>query len=135
MYKTSIEPRVSETDGVGHINNTVIPVWLEAARNPIFKLFTPDDDFQKWKMIIIHMNIDYLSQIYYGKDVEINTWVNKIGNSSLELYEEVYQDDMLCAKNTVVYVNYNLNQQVSEPIPENIRRELNKHLLLADDAG
>ena len=28
MFTTPIVPRVSETDGAGHINNTVTPVWL-----------------------------------------------------------------------------------------------------------
>lgn len=77
MYKMIIEPRVSETDGVGHINNTTIPIWFEAARNPIFKLFTPDNLFENWKMIIINMNVEYLQQIYFGRNAEVFTWVKK----------------------------------------------------------
>lgn len=127
MYRTRIEPRVSETDGVGHINNTTIPIWFEAGRNQIFKLFTPDDSFQNWKMIIINMNVDYVDQIYFGKDVEIRTWVKRIGNSSLELYEEIHQDNRLCAKGTAIYVNFNLQTQKSEPIPDDIRVELEQH--------
>lgn len=128
MFKTIIIPRVSETDGVGHINNTTIPVWLEAGRNPLFKLFTPDDSFQNWKMIILKMNVEYIRQIYFGKNAEVWTWVRRIGNSSLELYEEIHQDDRLCAKGTAVYVNFNLQTQKSESIPDWIRSELEKHL-------
>lgn len=129
MYRTQIEPRVSETDGVGHINNTTVPIWFEAGRNQIFKLFTPDDSFQNWKMIIINMNVDYMDQIYFGRDVEVRTWVKRIGNSSLELYEEIHQDDRLCAKGTAIYVNFNLQSQKSEPIPERIRVELGKRMI------
>ncbi|MEH7335736.1 thioesterase family protein [Neobacillus drentensis] len=128
MYKTTIEPRVSETDGVGHINNTTIPVWFEAGRNHLFKLFTPDHSFKNWRMIIIKMNVEYLSQIYFGENVEVKTWVQKIGNSSLELYEEICQNKRVCAKGTALYVNFNVQKQKSEPIPENIRMELEKHL-------
>ncbi|CDQ42002.1 MULTISPECIES: acyl-CoA thioesterase [Virgibacillus] len=128
MFQMRIEPRVSETDGVGHINNTTIPIWLEAARNPIFKLFTPDDSFANWKMILLSIQVDYLSQIYFGTPVEIHTWVKRIGNTSLELYEEVYQRGHHCAKGKAVYVNYNQEKQVSELIPDNIRQELEKHL-------
>jgi acyl-CoA thioester hydrolase len=127
MYKKIIEPRVSETDGVGHINNTTIPVWFEAGRNDIFKLFTPDDSFVNWKMIILNMNVDYLKQIYFGRAVEIYVWVKKIGNSSLVLYEEIHQDGQICAKDTVTYVNFNLKTQKSEPIPDEIRSELKLH--------
>ncbi|RNF38245.1 acyl-CoA thioesterase [Planococcus salinus] len=129
MYQTVLEPRVSETDGVGHINNTVLPVWFEAARNPLFSLFTPDHDFTKWKMVIVKTTLEFISQIYFGEDVEIRTWVSKIGNSSLELYEELHQHGKLCARNTAVYVNYDLSAQKSEPIPKKIREELHKHLI------
>ncbi|PLS17393.1 thioesterase [Bacillus sp. M6-12] len=128
MYRTIIEPRVSETDGVGHINNTTVPIWFEAGRNKLFKLFTPDDSFKNWKMIILNMNVDYIDQMYFGRDVEVRTWVKRIGNSSLELYEEIHQDNRLCAKGVAVYVNFNLETQKSESIPESIRRELQQHL-------
>lgn len=128
MYKTILTPRVSETDAVGHINNTTLPVWFEAARNPLFDLFTPDHDFAKWKMVIVKTVLEFTGQIYFGKDVEVNVWVRKIGNSSLELYEELYQEGNLCARNTAVYVNYDLDSQKSEKIPEAIRQELAKHL-------
>ncbi|MDN5708024.1 MAG: acyl-CoA thioesterase [Planococcus sp. (in: firmicutes)] len=128
MYKTIITPRVSETDAVGHINNTSLPVWFEAGRNPLFELFTPDHDFAKWKMVIVKTTLDFTGQVYFGKDAEVHTWIERIGNSSLELYEELYQEGRLCAKNRAVYVNFNLAQQHSEPIPDQIRAELGKHL-------
>lgn len=128
MYETIIEPRVSETDGVGHINNTTIPIWFEAGRNPIFKLFTPDDSFENWRMIILNMRVEYVSQTYFGTPVKVCTWVKKIGNTSLQLYEELWQSDRLCAKGDVTYVNYNVKNEQSEPIPDGIRRELDRHL-------
>lgn len=132
MYRTIIEPRVSETDGVGHINNTTIPIWFEAGRNQLFKLFTPDSSFGNWKMIILNMNVDYVGQIYFGRDVEINTWVKRIGKTSLELYEEIHQDNRLCAKGSAIYVNFNLQTQKSEPISEEIRQELENHLYIEE---
>lgn len=128
MYQTTIEPRVSETDGIGHINNTTVPIWFEAGRNEIFKLFTPDDDFANWKMIILNMNVDYVSQIYFGTPVYVYIWVDKIGTSSLQLYEEMWQNGKLCAKDTVTYVNFNLATQTTEPITGHIRKELEKHV-------
>ncbi|TWT04351.1 acyl-CoA thioesterase [Planococcus sp. CPCC 101016] len=128
MYTTVLTPRVSETDAVGHINNTSLPVWFEAARNPLFELFTPDHDFANWKMVIVKTTLEFTGQIYFGMDVEVKVWVEKIGGSSLELYEELYQDGKLCARNNAVYVNYNLASKKSEKIPAAIRQELLRHL-------
>ena len=78
MFRTVIQPRVSETDGAGHINNTTVPVWFEAGRQEIFRMFMPDLSFERWKLVVVNINIDYLRQIYYGSDVEVRTWVRKI---------------------------------------------------------
>ena len=44
MLATSISPRFLETDALGHINNTVLPMWFEAAREPVFRMFSPELD-------------------------------------------------------------------------------------------
>jgi acyl-CoA thioester hydrolase len=128
MFEKTIEPRVSETDGAGHINNTTIPVWLESGRDEIFRLFTPDLSFDNWRCVIIKMNVDYLSQIYYGVPVTVKIWISKIGNTSFETYEEIHQNGTLCAKGGTKYVNFNFHTQKSETIPPNIKERLSLHL-------
>jgi len=44
------------------------------------------------------------------------------------LYEELYQDGKLCAKGKAIYVNYDLKKEQSLPIPDDIRKELKKHM-------
>lgn len=124
MWKTIIAPRVSETDGVGHINNTVIPVWLEAGRHPLFKIFNPEHSFHDWRMVIVKTTVEYKAQIYFGYDVEIHCYINRIGNSSLELYEEVWQQDRKCIEAFTTYVNFDQAQQKSQVIPEDIKQLL-----------
>ncbi|MDQ0339798.1 acyl-CoA thioester hydrolase [Caldalkalibacillus uzonensis] len=129
MFETKITPRVSETDGVGHINNTFIPTWLEAGRHELFKIFTPDLSFENWRMVIVNTNVDYINQIYFGQDVAVKTWIKKIGNTSIVLYEEIHQAGQVCVKATATYVNFNLKTQKPEPIPEDIRIQLKQHML------
>ncbi|WP_409304568.1 acyl-CoA thioesterase [Peribacillus sp. SCS-155] len=129
MYVTKIEPRVSETDGAGHINNTTIPIWFEAGRNEIFRLFTPDLSFKNWKLVLANMNVDFVRELYYGKEVKIHTWIGRIGNSSFVVKEEIYQEDMLCARGTATYVNYDLKRKQSQPIPDEIRDILQTHMM------
>lgn len=132
MFETIIQPRVSETDGVGHINNTTIPIWLEAGRNPLFKIFNPKDDFENWRMVIVKTSVEYKAQIYFGSDVQIKCWVKRIGNSSLELYEEIWQNVTKCIEASTVYVNFNTELQKSEPIPHDIKMILEQHQYLEE---
>jgi len=127
LFKLTIQPRVSETDGMGHINNTCVPVWLEAGRENIFRIFNPDLSFADWRCVVVNLNIDYIKEIFYGREVEVHTWVKHIGNSSFILEEELYQSGELCAKGTATYVNFNKKIRKTEPIPSNIRQELEEH--------
>ena len=133
MYEMVITPRVSETDLVGHINNTTLPVWFEAARAPIFNLFNPNQDYENWKMVIVKSTLEFQRQIYYGKNVVVKTWVKNIGNASLVLHEELYQEGSLCAVNEAVYVNFNLKTHEAEIIPLHIRNELLVHFYEEND--
>ena len=80
MIVTCITPRVSETDGVGHINNVFIPIWFEAGRREIFRIFSPNLDFQNWKLALVKVEVEYVDQIYLANDVEIRTGIERIWN-------------------------------------------------------
>ncbi|MMZ57193.1 1,4-dihydroxy-2-naphthoyl-CoA hydrolase [compost metagenome] len=129
MYTTVIQPRMSETNGTGHISNTTLPVWFEAAREPIYCLFNPTGDMRTFPLIIVSMNVDFLRQIYFGREVEVRTWVEHIGNSSFTLYEELYQEGQLCAKGRATYVYFDYENQKLQQISQEVRRELEVHRL------
>ncbi|MCL6515336.1 thioesterase family protein [Alicyclobacillus sp.] len=128
MFITRIRPRVSETDGVGHINNTTIPVWFEAGRHEIFQLFMPDLSFKDWNLVIVHMSVDFVKETFYGRDVEIRTWIRRIGNSSLEIGEALYQDGEVRARGRSTYVYFSQRERRAQPIPPDIRRALAPHV-------
>ncbi|MGE0612859.1 MAG: acyl-CoA thioesterase [Hyphomicrobiales bacterium] len=129
MFRTVITPRVSETDGVGHINNTAIPVWFEAGRIGIFRLMTPDLSFRGWRATIVSMQVDYVAQTYFGKDCVVETWIERIGNTSFTIGERLLQDDVVCATGRAVYVNFDHSRQKSEAIAGALRAGLEAHLL------
>ena len=134
MIETTIIPRVSETDGAGHINNTVIPIWFEGGRTEIFRVLTPDLDFKNWRVALVNMNVDYLAQTYFQDPAVVRTWVDKVGTKSFTLYEELWQGARLCAKGTATYVYFNYDDQEAKPVPENVRAALLVHSRNGDEA-
>jgi acyl-CoA thioester hydrolase len=128
MYSTIIIPRVSETNGAGHISNTVVPVWFEAGRSEIYKLLTPDLSFENWKVALVNMNVDFIKQIFLQANVEVKTWIESIGNKSFTVYEEMDQNGQIYAKGTATYVYFNYKTQQSEVIPQEVRTKLEEHL-------
>ena len=124
MIYTNIIPRVSETDGVGHINNVFVPIWFEAGRREIFQIFSPKLDFINWKLALVKVTVEYVDQLYLAEEVEIRTGIEKIGNSSFTIKEEIHQTNRLCAKGEAIYVNYNFKEKRSEAISDEIRDKL-----------
>jgi acyl-CoA thioester hydrolase len=132
MFTQIIQPRFAETDALGHINNATLPVWFEQSRTPIFKIFVPSLNPKEWNLILAKVEVEYTSEMFYASDVTIKTGVKKLGNSSLQVYQEAWQNERLCAKGLATMVHFNHQEKKSEPIPSDIRAELEKHLIQSD---
>ena len=124
MIFTKIVPRVSETDGVGHINNVFVPIWFEAGRREIFRIFSPKLDFINWKLALVKVTVEYVDQLYLAEDVDIKTGIEKVGTSSFTIKEEIHQTNRICARGQAIYVNYNFRDKKSEPISNETRDRL-----------
>jgi acyl-CoA thioester hydrolase len=129
MYKYSVTPKFGDIDGLGHVNNTVIPSWFEQARNEIYRYFNPELQFKTWNLILARFEVDFVAQMYYHADVEIHTYISRIGRSSFEVYQEAWQNGNLCTKGKTVLVHFNFENQKSEAIPPSILELLEPHLL------
>lgn len=128
MFTATFSPRFYETDAFGHVNNTVVTGWFETAREPIFRIFTPDMDIQAMKLILARVEVDYLAQIYYGSEVRVQTGIEKIGSSSFVVWHEAYQHDKPVARGKAVQVHFDHTTQRSSPLTEALRQALQQHL-------
>jgi len=132
MIKEIIHPKFCETDALGHINNTVIAQWFEGSRCPVFKWFTPDLNVNNWKLILAKITVDFHAELYYGENVEIKTYVSRIGNSSFDVYQEVWQKNKKCASGTAVMVHFDHETKKSKKIPESIIEQMKIHFYSED---
>jgi acyl-CoA thioester hydrolase len=128
MFSEIISPRFSDTDALGHINNTMLPVWFEAARDPVFRIFTPELDLQHWPLILAKIEVDFHAQLYYGQPIEIRTYISRIGGSSFDVYQEAWQQDKKCASGKAVMVSFCYEKQSSQKISEQARQQLQANL-------
>lgn len=130
MFKSIIDVCSRDTDALGHVNNTSIPIWFENSRNELYKIFNPSMDLnpKTWNLIMVHTEFDYLNQIFYGKPVEVRTFVEKIGNTSFTVYQEAWQEKKLTATGRAILVQFDFNKQEKVVISDNIKENLEKHL-------
>lgn len=137
MFKITVEPHFGDIDGLKHVNNNVLGHWFELGRNPIFRFFTPDLDlsYEKWKLIMVRTEFDFIAQIYYGSKVEIRSYILKIGKSSFTTGHEAWQDGKMKAKGKSIVVHYDFIEQCSKRIPDDICKKLEEHLIDESEIG
>ncbi|MEX1057274.1 MAG: thioesterase family protein [Natronospirillum sp.] len=124
MLSETFLPRFDDTDALGHINNTRIPVWFEGARTPVFRCFTPDLDIRQWRLMIARYDIQFHGELFYGEPVEIRTWVSRLGNSSFDVSQEVWQRDERRASGVTVMVHFDHQAKRTQALTDDIRAAL-----------
>lgn len=129
MFTTIVTPRFGDMDVLGHINNTVLAGWFEEARNPFFDIFAPETYFTDgtFHLIMAHTDYDFVKELLFGSDVEIHTYVSRIGTKSFTVYHEAWQKGKLCSKGNAVIVHFDFAKKETTPIPEDKKKLLAEH--------
>ena len=112
--------RWGDLDAFGHVNNATYLIYAQEARFAWSKMI---------EMVVARAEVDFIAPIYVGDiyiDVEI--WVNKIGNSSFGVTYEMKNGDELLARVKTVQVTVSLETKKSRPINDAERDFLNKYL-------
>jgi acyl-CoA thioester hydrolase len=130
MFTTTVTPRFGNIDGLGHINNVVLAEWFELGRNPLFRIFEPNLSLAHgvWPLILAHTDYDFAQEIFFHHDVEIRSFVSRIGTKSFTICHEAWQEGRLCATGSAVIVHFDFINRKSTPIPEDKKKLLAEHL-------
>ena len=112
--------RWGDLDAFGHVNNATYLVYAQEARFAWSKMI---------EMVVARAEVDFIAPIYTGDiyiDVEI--WVNKIGNSSFGLTYEMKNGDEVLARIKTVQVTVSMETKKSRPLKDSEREFLTKYL-------
>ncbi len=132
LFSLTINPRFCDTDAMGHINNTVLPVWFLEGRESILRIFNPSLSTEEVSLVLAKIEIEYLEEIFFGKEVEIHTYVLRIGTSSVLVGQEAWQEGTLRATATATMVNFDKHLRKSVPIPADVKKRLSEHVMEAN---
>lgn len=112
--------RWGDLDAFGHVNNATYLVYAQEARFAWSQML---------EMVVARAEVDFIAPIYTGDiyiDVEI--WVNKVGNSSFGVTYEIKNGDELLARVKTVQVTVSMETKKSRPINDAERAFLTNYL-------
>lgn len=118
--------RYSDTDRQGHVNNAVFSSFFETGRVEILynekgNLLCPNCSF-----VIASIKLDFLNEITWPGEIKIGTRITKIGRSSLNIQQGLYQNGKCTALAETVIVQVHDGTKKSEALCESARESLSK---------
>lgn len=132
MYtETGLIPRFSDTDAMGHINNTAVAQWLEAGRLD-FYLNKLEISTSK---VLRRLEVDYEREMSFRAETVIRTGVERLSNKTVTLRQEIWQGGHCCVKAMVVECYFDPKTRTAREIAAQDRELYGKFMFSEQPAG
>ena len=125
MHSLPIQLRFNDIDAMGHVNNAVIMEFFDLGKSRFFRDKGFDVDKQDFTVMVVHVEVDFRSQIRMHDEIAVETEVERVGNKSLHILQRVMKSDgTCCAECRTVMAGYSRSTRTSAVIPDVVRKVL-----------
>lgn len=115
-----LQLRSNDIDKFGHINNAVYFTFYDLGKTNYIETVCPNVNWEKEAIVVVQINVTFMSQIFGTDHVAVETAVTKIGTKSFELAQRVVDTktgDVKCFCGSIM-VAYDLIKHESKPLAE-----------------
>lgn len=121
--------RYADTDRQGHVNNANFSSFLETGRvevlyNTRYPILVDSSSF-----VIASLKLEFLNEITWPGEVNIGTGVLKIGNSSMTIFQRLFQENKCVSNAETVIVQVDNVTRRSSPLTDTAKNTLYNWLL------
>jgi len=131
-HRLPVQIRFNDVDSYGHVNNNSYFAYYDLGKEDYLRTVL-DVDYRNADVVpvIANINADFLSPIYYGDDIVIETRVSHIGNKSFTLQQRAIntKTGMTVCQCATVMVCFNLKTQESADMPQDYRKAIEEYEL------
>ncbi len=119
----SMSLRWGDMDAYGHANNTVYFRFFEEARITWLSSLSLGAEDEPEGPVIIKTSATFLKELSHPATVEVRTYADKAGNTSLDTYHTLTDADsgILYAEGYAKIVWFDRSARTSAPLPETLR--------------
>ena len=131
-FKTSlpIQIRFGDIDAMGHINNNIYFSYFDLGKTAYFDLIRPMAvSWTEGLIVVAHVEVDFLSPIYYKEKVVVETKIKKLGEKSGVFLQQLrsVKNNEIKSRCESVFVAYNASTQSSMLIPDEWREVISTY--------
>jgi acyl-CoA thioester hydrolase len=119
-HRTDIQMRFGDTDALGHVNNASFASYAEVARLEFLRRLGKSVT----SLILASLYIDFRRQVGFDDRVHVETWVERLGRSSVTLGQTIFANDEQAAEVRSVVVHFDYGTNTSQELTGEIRDAL-----------
>jgi len=126
-HRLPIQIRFNDVDRYGHVNNNAYFAYYDLGKEHyLSQVLRPDYRNSEVVPVIANINADFITPIFYGDKIVVETCVSHLGQKSFTLSQRAVNEstgETVC-RCTTVMVCFSLHDQTSADIPEAYRRAI-----------
>lgn len=121
-----IQLRFNDIDQMGHVNNAVIMEFFDLGKSEYFSAIGLPPEEGDFTVMVVHVEVDFTSQIRWHDRVHVVTHVDHFGTKSLSVKQQVVNSDTgkACATCRTVMAGYCRSTGGSAIIPNTIKEAI-----------
>ncbi len=123
-HELPIQLRFRDADAYGHVNNAVYNTWAESARIALARDINPP----LGDLILARIEIDFVEQVRLEDTVTVQTWLERIGTTSMHVRHRVLANGVAAAQIRTVVVLYDYSAMAKRPFTDDERAALAPYL-------
>lgn len=124
VVTTKIQQRFADADSLGHINNIHLQEYFDLGKMELYATILGDKiDWRGVNLVLVSIKTDMMRQTRLGDCVEVETWVESLGNKSMRVRQRLINlaDGQPNAECATVVVCFDFVTQKAIPFPEEWR--------------
>lgn len=130
--ESEIQKRFADADSLGHINNVNLQHYFDIGKMEFYhrvlgKTIDPDAE----SLILASINTNYYEQTRLYDDIFVSTYVEKIGNKSVTIFQKLINraTGKVNAECRSVAVGYDFHRQETFPLRDEWRDLMKEYML------
>ena len=93
-HSVRVQTRYHDEDRLGHVNNIAVAAYYDEARSKLMRrTFELTQGLTGVRIVTADVRVSYMGEVFHPGDVEVASGILRMGNSSWEIGQTMFQND------------------------------------------
>ena len=130
-HRVTVQTRYHDEDRLGHVNNIAVAAYYDEARSQLMRRTELTGGLTGVRIVTADVRVSYMGEVFHPGDVDVASGILRVGNSSWEIGQTMFQNDRCVGVCSTVLVQ--ASSQGSSTIAPELRAALEQLIVVAPE--